>query len=129
MGAFVFGGKVGVGFGCRSRRCGRIKCSLNLQRTRKDQERLIRVDLFELLQIFYGEQKMPLSRAMGEVSAGFNIKLHAFDRSLCAVPKAAVYRQILLYRKEYEKLICNFSNLRKRSRIVRSRRHHETRTL
>ena len=56
MGAFMYDGKVGVGFSCRSRRCRRIKCPLNLQRKRKDQKRLNRVDLFELMQIFYGEK-------------------------------------------------------------------------
>ena len=71
MGAFMFDGKVGVGFSCRSRRCQRIKCPLNLQRKKKDQKRLNRVDLFELLQIFYGEQKMPLSKAVEEVSQRF----------------------------------------------------------
>jgi hypothetical protein len=118
MGAFMFDGKVGVGFSCRSRRCQRVKCPMNLQRTRKDQKRLNRVDLFELLQIFYGEENMALSKAVREVSAGFSIKLHDFGRAHYAIPKAAVYRQIERYRKEPEKLIRNFTNLCKRSRIV-----------
>jgi hypothetical protein len=118
MGAFMFDGKVGVGFSCRSRRCQRIKCPLNLQRKRKDQKRLNRVDLFELMKIFYGEQKMPLSKAVEEVSQSFGILLRTFGRPHYAVPKTAVYRQIQLYRKEPDKLIRNFSNLCKRSRIV-----------
>lgn len=118
MGAFMFDGKVGVGFSCRSRRCQRIKCPLNLQRKRKDQKRLNRVDLFELAQIFHGEQKMPLSKAVEEVSEAFSIKLHDFGRAHYALPKAAVYRQIQRYRKEPEKFIRNFTNLCRRSRIV-----------
>jgi hypothetical protein len=118
MGAFMYDGKIGVGFSCRSRRCQRIRCPLNLQRTRNDQKRLNRVDLFELLQIFYGDQKMPLTKAVGEVSAVFDITLHDFGRPHYAVPTAAVYGQIQRYRKEAEKLIRNFNNLCKRSRIV-----------
>lgn len=118
MGAFMFDGKVGIGFSCRSKRCQRTKCPMNLQRKRKDQKRLNRVDLFELAQIFYGEQKMPLTKAVQEVSAAFGVPLHDFGRPHYAVPKAAVYRQIQRYRKEPEKLIRNFNNLCKRSRIV-----------
>jgi hypothetical protein len=99
MGAFTFDGKVGVGFSCRSKRCQRIKCPLNLQRKKKDQKRLNRVDLFELAQIFYGEQEMPLSKAVEEVSQWFGIPLRTFGPLHYAVPKAAVYRQIQRYRK------------------------------
>jgi hypothetical protein len=67
MGAFMYDGKVGVGFSCRSRRCRRIKCPLNLQRKRNDLRRLNRVDLFELMQIFYGEEKMSLSKAVEDL--------------------------------------------------------------
>ena len=118
MGAFLFEGKVGAGFSCRSKRCQRIQCPLNLQRKTKGQKRLNRVDLFELGQIFYGEQKMPLSKAVEEVSRWFGISLRTFGRPHYAVPKAAAYRQIQRYRKEPEKLIRNFNNLCKRSRIV-----------
>ena len=114
----MYDGKVGVGFSCRSRRCQRIRCPLNLQRTSTDQKRLNRVDLFELLQIFYGEQKMPLSKAVDAVSQWFSIPLRTFGQPHYAVPTAAVYRQIQRYRKEPEKLIRNFNNLCKRSRIV-----------
>ena len=49
MGAFMFDGKVGVGFSCRSRRCQRIKCSLKLQREEERPEEVeprgsVRVD-------------------------------------------------------------------------------------
>lgn len=118
MGAFMYDGKVGVGFSCRSGGCQRIKCALNLQRKRNDQKRLNRVDLFELLQIFYGEQKMPLSKAVEEVSQCFGILLRTFGRPHYAVPTAAMYRQIQRYRKEPDKLIRNFSNLCKRSKTV-----------
>jgi hypothetical protein len=88
MGAFMFDGKMGVGFSCRSRRCQRIKCPWNLQKKKKkkDQKRLNRVDLFELAQIFYGEQKMPLSKAVEEVSQWFGIPLRTFGRPHYAVP-------------------------------------------
>jgi hypothetical protein len=118
MGAFLFDGKVSVGFSCRSKRCQRIKCALNLQRKRNDQKRLNRVDLFELMQIFYGEEKMSLSKAVREVSEVFGIGLHNFGWPHYAVPKAAVYSQIQRYRKEPDRLIRNFSNLCRRSRIV-----------
>lgn len=118
MGAFMFDGKVGVGFSCRSRRCLRVRCPLNLQRKKKDQKRLNRVDLFELMQIFHGAEKMPLTKAVGEVSAVLGIDLHDFGRAHHAIPKEAVYRQIGRYRKEADKLIRNFTNLCKRSRVV-----------
>ena len=78
MESLLHDGKVGMGFGCRSRRCQRIKCALNLQRERKVQKRLNRVDLFELMPIFYGEEKMPLSKTVSEVSAVFDVRLHDF---------------------------------------------------
>jgi hypothetical protein len=118
MGAFLFDGEVGVGFSCRSRRCQRLKCPMNLQRKKKDQKRLNRVDLIELMQMFYGENKMPLSKAVGEVSAAFSLALHDFGRPHYAVPMAAVCRQIQRYRTEPDKLIRNFSNLCRRSRTV-----------
>lgn len=118
MGAFMYDGKVGVGFSCRSRRCQRIKCPLNLQRKKKDQKRLNRVDLFELMQIFFGTEKMPLTKAVAEVSAVLGVELHDFGRAHHAIPNEAVYRQIRLYRKEPDKLIRNFTNLCKRSRVV-----------
>jgi len=118
MGAFMYDGKVGVGFSCRSRRCQRIKCPLNLQRKKKDQRRLNRVDLFELAQIFCGDEKMPLSKAVEEVSAVLGIPLRTFGLPYYAVAKTAVYRQLHLYRKEPDKLIRNFSNLCRRSRFV-----------
>ncbi len=118
MGCFLYDGKAGVGFSCRSRRCQRIRCPLNLQRKKKDEKRLNRVDLFELVQIFHGEQKMPLSKAVEEVSQLFDIPLRTFGRPHYAIPKAAVYRQILRYRMEPGKLIRNFHNLCKRARTV-----------
>ncbi len=118
MGAFMFDGKVGVGFSCRSRRCQRIKCPLNMQRKRRDQKRLSRVDLFEMMQIFFGTEKMPLTKAVAEVSAVLGVELHDFGRAHHAIPKEAVYRQIRLYRKEPDKLIRNFTNICKRSRVV-----------
>ncbi len=118
MGAFMFDGKVGVGFSCRSQRCQRIKCPLNLQRKKKDQKRLNRVDLFELMQIFHGEEKMSLTKAVEQVAAVLDVPLHDFGRAHYAIPKAAVYRQIQRYRKEPDKLIRNFTNLCKRSRVV-----------
>jgi hypothetical protein len=110
MGAFMYDGKVGVGFSCRSRRCRRIKCALNLQRKRKDQKRLNRVDLFELLQIFYGEQKMPLSKAVSEVSAVFDLRLHDFGSPHYAIPKEAFVKLLKNYRDDVPKLIKNFRN-------------------
>ena len=118
MGAFMFDGKVGVGFSCRSRRCPRIKCPLNLQRKKKDQKRLNRVDLFELMQIFQGTEKMPLTKAVAEVSAVLGIELHDFGRAHHAIHKEPVYGQIRRYRQEPDKLIRNFTNLCKRSRVV-----------
>ncbi|MBI5250757.1 MAG: hypothetical protein HY912_14800 [Desulfomonile tiedjei] len=120
MGAFMYDGKVGVGFSCRSRRCQRIKCPLNLQRKKNDQKRLNRVDLFELLQIFYGEQKMPLSKAVREVSAVFDLRLHDFGSPHYAVPKEAFVRLLDNYRDDAAKLIKNFRNrcMGKRSHLV-----------
>ena len=89
MGSFFYDGKVGVGFSCRSRRCKRIKCPLNLQRKRKVQKRLNRVDLFELMQIFYGEEKMPLSKAVSEVSAVFDVRLHDFGSPYLRDPQGS----------------------------------------
>lgn len=120
MGAFMFDGKVGVGFSCRSRRCERIKCPLNLQRTKNDQKRLNRVDLFELAQIFHGEQKMPLSKAVREVSAVFDVPLHDFGSPHYAIPKKAFLRLLNNYRDDVTKLIKNFRNrcTGKRSQLV-----------
>ena len=58
----------------------------------KDQKRLNRVDLFELVQIFYGEEKMPLSKAVSEVSAVFDVPLTYFGSPYYAIPKEAVSR-------------------------------------
>lgn len=120
MGAFMFDGKVGVGFSCRSRRCQRIKCVLNLQRKRNDQKRLNRVDLFELLQIFYGDEKMPLSKAVSEVSAVLEVPLHDFGSPYHAIPKEAFVRLMNSYRDDAAKLIRNFRNrcTGKRSHLV-----------
>lgn len=110
MGAFMFEGKVGVGFSCRSRRCQRIKCPLNLQRKKKDQKRLNRVDLFELAQIFYGDEKMSLSKAVEEISADFSIALHDFGTAHYAIPKNSLVRLLNNYRDDAPKLIKNFRN-------------------
>jgi len=110
MGAFIFDGKVGVGFSCRSRRCQRMKCPLNLQRRRNDLKRLNRVDLFELMQIFYGEQKMSLSNAVKEVSAVFAVSLHDFGLPHYAIPKDGFVRLLNKYRDDIPKLIKNFRN-------------------
>ncbi|WP_169316383.1 hypothetical protein [Desulfomonile tiedjei] len=120
MGAFMYDGKVGVGFSCRSRRCQRIKCPLNLQRKKNDQKRLNRVDLFELLQIFCGEQKMPLSKAVSEVSAVFDLPLHDFGSPYYAIPKEAFVKLLNNYRDDISRLIKNFRNrcTGKRSQLV-----------
>lgn len=120
MGAFMYDGKVGVGFSCRSRRCQRIKCLLNLQRTKKDQKRLNRVDLFEPMQIFYGENKMSLSKAVSEVSAAFDVPLHDFGSPHYAIPKEAYARLLNNYRDDVSKPIRNFRNrcTGKRSHLV-----------
>ena len=72
----------------------------------------------ELMQIFFGAEKMPLSKAVTEVSAVLGIQLRAFGKAHYAIPKEAVYRQIQRYRQEPEKLIRNLTNLCKRSRVV-----------
>jgi hypothetical protein len=120
MGAFMFDGKVRVGFSCRSRRCQRIKCPLNLQRKKMDQKRLNRVDLFELLQIFYGEEKMPLIKAVSEVSVVFDLPLHDFGSPHYAIPKEAFVRLLNNYREDVPKFIKNFRNrcTGKRSQLV-----------
>jgi hypothetical protein len=120
MGAFMYDGKVGVGFSCRSRRCQRIKCPLNLQRTKTDLKRLNRVDLFELLQIFYGEEGMPLSKAVREVAAVFGVSLHDFGLPHYSIPKEAFVRLLNNYRDDVPKLIKNFRNrcTGKRSQLV-----------
>jgi hypothetical protein len=120
MGAFIFDGKVGVGFSCRSRRCQRIQCPVNLQRKKKDQKRLNRVDLFELLQIFYGDEKMLLSKAVREVSAIFDVPLHDFGSPHYAIPKEAFVRLLSNHRDDVPKLIKNFRNrcTGKRSQLI-----------
>lgn len=110
MGAFTFDGKVGVGFSCRSKKCQRINCPVNLQRKKKDQKRLNRVDLFELAQIFYGEDRMPLSKAIREVSVVFDVRLHDFGSPHYAIPKEAFVRLLKKYREDIPKLIKNFRN-------------------
>jgi hypothetical protein len=119
MGAFMFESRVGVGFSCRSKRCQRIKCPLNLQR-KKDQKRLNRVDLFELAQIFYGGQKMPLSKAVSQVSSAFDVPLHDFGSPHYAIPKKAFLRLLNSYRDDIPKLIKNLRNrcTGKRSQLV-----------
>ncbi len=120
MGAFMFNGKVGVGFSCRSRKCQRVRCLLNLQRKRKDLQRLNRVDLFELMQIFCGDEKMPLNKAVSEVSAVFDVPLHDFGSPYYAIPKEAFVRLMNSYRDDAAKLIRNFRNrcTGKRSHLV-----------
>ncbi len=66
LGVFLFHGKLGVGLSCRSRSCQRKKCPLNL----KNEERLNRVDLYQLLQILEGQAAMPLARAVAESQGG-----------------------------------------------------------
>ena len=114
IGTFLFNGKLGVGFSCRSRGCQRKRCPLNL----KSINRLNRVDLYQLLQIFEGEATMPLSRAVSEVSQGFGLPLHGFGQAHYAVPKQSVYRQFKHYKKNIPGIIKNFSNLCKRSPLV-----------
>ena len=117
---FMFDGKVGVGFSCRSKRCQRIKCPLNLQRKKKDQKRLNRVDLFDLMQIFFGIDKMPLSKAVKEVSAVLGIALHDFGEAHYAIPKESFVRLVNKYRDDAPKLVKNFLNrcTGKRSQLV-----------
>lgn len=115
IGVFLFNGKLGVGFSCRSRGCQRTKCPLN----HKSKKRLNRVDLFELLQIFEGKAAMPLDRAVAEVSSCFGIPLRGtFGEAHYAVPKQSFHRQLRRYQKDIPKLIKNFSNLCKRSVVV-----------
>ncbi len=111
IGAFLFEGKLGVGFSCRSLKCQRKKCPLNI----KNKKRLNRVDIYQLLQILEGKKAMPLVRVVEEVSNWFDLPVHGFGRAHYAVPKQAVYRQIKLYQKNIPTLIKNFSNLCKRS--------------
>jgi hypothetical protein len=61
---------------------------------------------------------MPLANAVAEVSAILGIDLHDFGRAHHAIHKEAVYRQIRRYRQDHDKLIRNFTNLCKRSRVV-----------
>jgi hypothetical protein len=114
IGVFLFDGKLGIGFSCRSLSCQRRKCPLNL----KNENRLNRVDIYQLLQVFEGEKAMPISRAVAEVSKWFDLTLHGFGQAYCAVPKESVYRQLKLYNKNIPKLIKNFSNLCGRSDLV-----------
>lgn len=117
IGTFLFNGKLGVGFSCRSLGCQRKRCPLNLK-ARDKEDRLNRVDLYQLLQIFEGEAAMPLVRAVAEISQGFGIPLHGFGQPHYAVPKQSVYRQIQRYQKNIPALIRNFSNLCKRSPLA-----------
>jgi hypothetical protein len=55
IGVFLFDGKLGVGFSCRSLGCQREKCPLNLKRKT---QRFNRVDIYQLLQIFEGDNLM-----------------------------------------------------------------------
>jgi len=114
IGVFLFNGKLGVGFSCRSLSCQRKRCPLNLRNI----NRLNRVDLYQLLQIFEGEMAMPLARAVRDVSIWFGIPLHVFGEAHYAVPRLSVYRQIKRYQNNIPKLIKNFSNLCKRSALV-----------
>ncbi len=114
IGVFLFNGKLGVGFSCRSLSCQRKRCPLNL----KNRNRLNRVDLYQLLEIFEGETAMPLARAVREVSIWFGIPLHVFGEAHYAVPRLSVYRQIRRYQNNIPALIRNFSNLCKRSALV-----------
>jgi hypothetical protein len=120
MGAFMFDGKVGVGFSCRSKRCQRTKCPLCLQRKKKDQKRLNRVDLFELMQIFHGTEKISLAKAVTEVSEMLGIDLHDFGEAHYAIPKNSFVRLLNQYRDDAPKLIKNFRNrcTGKRSQLI-----------
>jgi hypothetical protein len=117
IGTFLFNGKLGVGFSCRSLGCQRRRCPLNLK-DRDREDRLNRVDLYQLLQIFEGEAAMPLARAVAEVSQWFGLPLHGFGQAHYAVAKQSVYRQIKRYQQNISALIRNFSNLCKRSPLV-----------
>jgi hypothetical protein len=115
IGVFLFDGKLGVGFSCRSLGCERKRCSLN----HENENRLNRVDLYQLLQIFEGEKAMPSARAVEEISTWFGMPLRGiFGEAHYAVPKDTVYRQIRRYQRNISALIRNFSNLCKRSRLV-----------
>jgi hypothetical protein len=114
IGTFLFNGKLGVGFSCRSLSCQRKRCPLNLKNT----NRLNRVDLYQLLQIFEGEAAMPLAWAVAEVSQWFGLPLHGFGQAHYAVPKQSLYRQIRRYQKNAAAFIRNFPNLCRRSALV-----------
>ncbi len=114
IGIFLFDGKLGVGFSCRSLGCQRRECRLNL----KNRNRLNRVDLYQLFQIFEGKTKMPLAQGIADVSKEFGLPLHGFGQPYYAVPKEAVYRQLKLYNWKIPNLIKNFSNLCRRSHLV-----------
>lgn len=103
IGTFLFNGKLGVGFSCRSLGCQRRRCPLNLK-DRDREDRLNRVDLYQLLQIFEGEAAIPLARAVAEVSQWFGLPIHGFGQAHYAVPKQAVYRQIQRYQKNAQAL-------------------------
>jgi hypothetical protein len=117
IGTFLFNGKLGVGFSCRSLGCQRKRCPLNLK-DRDREDRLNRVDLYQLLQIFEGEGSIPLALAMAEVSQWFGLPLHGFGQAHYAVSKQSVYRQIKRYQKNVPALIRNFSNLCRRSPLA-----------
>ena len=117
IGTFLFNGKLGVGFSCRSLGCQRKRCPLNLK-DRDREDRLNRVDLYQLLQIFEGEAAMPMARSVAEVSQWFGLPLHGFGQAHYAVPQQSVYRQIQRYQKNIPALVRNFSNLCKRSPLV-----------
>jgi len=114
LGIFLFDGKLGIGFSCRSLSCQRKQCALNL----KNRNRLNRVDIYQLLQIFEGEKALPFAQAVTVVSKEFDSPLHGFGQPYYAVPKEAAYRQLKLYNRKIPSLIKNFSNLCRRSRLV-----------
>lgn len=113
MGWYTYGGKqrIGIGFSCRSKRCRRRDCPLNLT----NRKRQSRVDIHGLVSIFEG---VAIAEAVRIVSTGLGIPLHPFGDSYYEVPKKAVYDLMQRYRSDAAKLVRNFTNRCRRSPLV-----------
>lgn len=110
MGWYTYEGmqRVGTGFSCRSKRCRRKECRLNLT----NKKRQSRVDIHGLVSIFEG---VSVAEAVRIVSKVLGIPLHSFGDPYYEVPKRAVYAMMERYRSDPAKLVRNFTNRCRRS--------------
>ncbi|MFC1833754.1 helix-turn-helix domain-containing protein [Thermodesulfobacteriota bacterium] len=94
-----------VGFTCRSRECLRTQCKLNLQ----NPKRMSPVDIFSLIQIFYGYRSV--AKAKQIVAEAFEVQIGKFE--FRDVEKKPLIKHYAIPKWAIQELIESFSGMRR----------------